>query len=117
MEERVVDSNSNTLNLPVLCTRGLICFPNNEINIDIARPKSIKAIEAARNKFSDLLFVTTQIDTRVDNPELKDLYTNDKDSLEKYTKILYSQARLIEGLPIDNPTEISNLICDIIAND
>ena len=75
MEERVVDSNSNTLNLPVLCTRGLICFPNNEINIDIARPKSIKAIEAARNKFSDLLFVTTQIDTRVDNPELKDLYT------------------------------------------
>ena len=34
---------------------------------------------------------------------------------EKYTKILYSQARLIEGLPIDNPTEISNLICDILS--
>ena len=49
--------------------------------------------------------------------KLKDLYTSDKEALEKYTKILYSQARLIEGLPIDNPTEISNLICDIIAND
>lgn len=48
--------------------------------------------------------------------KLKDLYQNNKEELEKYTKILYSQARLIEGLPIENPTEISNLVCDIIAN-
>lgn len=48
--------------------------------------------------------------------KLKDLYENDKEGLEKYTKILYSQARLIEGLPVENPTEISNLICDIISN-
>ena len=47
--------------------------------------------------------------------KLKELYNNDKDELKKYTKILYSQARLIEGLPIDNPTEISNLICEIIS--
>lgn len=47
--------------------------------------------------------------------KLKDLYTKDKKELEKYTKVLYSQARLIEGLPIDNPTEISNLICEIIS--
>jgi molecular chaperone HtpG len=49
--------------------------------------------------------------------KLKNLYNSDKEALEWYTKILYSQARLIEGLPIENPTEISNLICDIIAND
>ena len=49
--------------------------------------------------------------------KLKNLYNSDKEALERYTKILYSQARLIEGLPIENPTEISNLICDIIAND
>lgn len=47
--------------------------------------------------------------------KIQDLYENDKDELEKYTKILYSEARLIEGLPIDNPTELSNLICDIIS--
>lgn len=47
--------------------------------------------------------------------KLKDLYSNDKEALEKYTKILYAQARLIEGLPIDNPTEISNLVCDVMA--
>ena len=74
MEERVLDSTPNVINLPILCTRGLVCFPHNEINIDVARPKSIKVIEAARNKFSDLLFVTSQIDPKVDDPELKDLY-------------------------------------------
>lgn len=47
--------------------------------------------------------------------KLKTLYNTDKEELEKYTKILYSEARLIEGLPIENPTEISNLICDIIS--
>ena len=47
--------------------------------------------------------------------KLKNLYENDKEGLKKYTEILYSQARLIEGLPIENPTEISNLICDIMA--
>ena len=47
--------------------------------------------------------------------KLKDLYKNDKDELKEYAKILYAQARLIEGLPIDNPTEISNLICDLMA--
>ena len=47
--------------------------------------------------------------------KLKDLYKNDKDEFLKYTKILYSEARIIAGLPIDNPTEISKLICDVIS--
>ena len=47
--------------------------------------------------------------------KIKDLYENDKEALKDYTKILYAQARLIEGLPIDNPTEITNLICDKLS--
>ena len=45
----------------------------------------------------------------------KELYQNDKEGLKEYTKILYAQARLIEGLPIENPTEISNMVCKIIS--
>ena len=44
--------------------------------------------------------------------KLRKLYRKDKKELENYSKILYAQARLIEGLPIDNPTELSNLICN-----
>ena len=47
--------------------------------------------------------------------QIKDLYANDKEELKKYTQVLYAQARLIEGLPVENPTQISNLICEIIA--
>lgn len=47
--------------------------------------------------------------------KIKDLYANDKEELKNYTKILYAEARLIEGLSIENPTEISNLICEYLA--
>ena len=47
--------------------------------------------------------------------KLKELYISDKESLVDYTKILYNQARLIEGLSIDNPTELTNLICDMMS--
>ena len=47
--------------------------------------------------------------------KLKKLYKKDKEELERYTKILYAQARLIEGLPIENPTELSNLICNELS--
>ena len=47
--------------------------------------------------------------------KLKELYRSDKEKFNEYTKILYSQSRLIEGLSIENPTEISNLICDLLS--
>ena len=47
--------------------------------------------------------------------KLKDLYESDKDELSKYTKILYNQARLIEGLNVDNPSELASMICDYLS--
>ena len=47
--------------------------------------------------------------------KLKELYDTDKEKLDKYSKILYAQARLIEGLTVDNPTELSNMICDLMV--
>lgn len=47
--------------------------------------------------------------------KLKELYKSDKEKFNEYTKILYSQSRLIEGLSVENPTEISNLICDLLS--
>ncbi len=39
---------------------------------------------------------------------------NDEEKLEMYTKLLYNQARLIEGLPIDDPVEFTNNICKLM---
>jgi len=38
----------------------------------------------------------------------------DKEKLGKYAKLLYAQALLIEGMPVENPVEFSNLICELM---
>ena len=47
--------------------------------------------------------------------KLQALFDSDKQLLAKYTKILYAEARLIGGLSIDNPTEISEMITSLMV--
>ena len=46
--------------------------------------------------------------------KLESLYESDKDALAKYAKILYAQARLIGGLSIENPAELSEMITSLM---
>ncbi len=45
---------------------------------------------------------------------LKSAFENDKDKLKLYTDLLYNQALLIEGLPIEDPIEFTNNICKLM---
>ena len=48
--------------------------------------------------------------------KIKKLYEEkNNDELAKYTKILYNQARLLSGLSIDNPSELTDLVCEMIS--
>lgn len=47
--------------------------------------------------------------------KLQKLYAEDKDTLKDYTKLLYDQALLIEGLSIEDPVEFANLICKLMV--
>ncbi|WP_074600509.1 molecular chaperone HtpG [Sediminibacillus halophilus] len=46
---------------------------------------------------------------------LKDAFDNNKEKLNLYTNILYNQALLIEGLPVDDPVEFSNNMCKVMV--
>ncbi|TCS81028.1 molecular chaperone HtpG [Tepidibacillus fermentans] len=46
---------------------------------------------------------------------LKNAFENDKEKLNLYTNLLYNQALLIEGLPINDPVEFTNDICKIMV--
>ncbi|MFP5115330.1 molecular chaperone HtpG [Bacillaceae bacterium C204] len=46
---------------------------------------------------------------------LQEAFEKDKDKLNLYTKLLYNQALLIEGLPISDPVEFTNDICKIMV--
>ena len=75
--------------------------------LTINRPKALNALN------SEVLEINSN--HKIAN-KLKELYKDNKEEFEKYTKVIYFEARLIEGLPIDNPTEMSNLMCDIMAD-
>lgn len=46
---------------------------------------------------------------------LKDAFDKDKEKLNLYTALLYNQALLIEGLPLQDPVEFTNDICKIMV--
>lgn len=46
---------------------------------------------------------------------LKDAFENDKEKLKVYTNVLYNQALLIEGLPVNDPVEFTNNICKLMS--
>ena len=60
----------------------------------------------------------TVLEINMEHPikdKLLSLYDSDKDKLAEYSKILYAQARLINGLSIENPAEISDLVCGLMV--
>lgn len=54
------------------------------------------------------------LEINADHPVVKKLESADDDTLKKYTKLLYSSARLIAGLDLANPTEFSDTIAELM---
>ena len=86
-----------------------------EGNITIEMEKVLSAMP--QNEHEDVK-ATKVMELNASHPifaKLKELYVSDKDKLAEYTKLLYSQALLIEGLSIDDPVEFANLICGLMV--
>ncbi|WP_027400248.1 molecular chaperone HtpG [Anaerovorax odorimutans] len=47
---------------------------------------------------------------------LKKAFDEDKDKIKVYAELLYNQALLIEGMPVDDPVAFSNAICDLMVS-
>ena len=62
-----------TLNIPVLALRGLTVFPHMNLTFDVERPISIAALERAMEADQEI-FLVTQKEIGVNEPEEKDLY-------------------------------------------
>lgn len=96
---------SNLKNHPVCLTS------EGEISLEME-----KVLDAMPNSDNSVK-AQTVLEININHPvadKIKVAFAENSDNLEKYAKILYAQARLIGGLSIDNPTEISNLVCEMI---
>ena len=90
-----------------------VCL-STEGNISLEMEKLLNSMKAAGEEVkADVVLEINENHPIAD--KLRDLYESDKDELSKYTKVLYNQARLIEGLSVENPNELTNIICDLIS--
>ncbi len=89
-----------------------VCL-STEGNISLEMEKVLNAMPTGENVKAEIVLEINDKHPIAD--KLKDLYDNNKDELEKYSKILYNQARLIEGLNVENPSELAELVCDYLS--
>ena len=68
-------SKNPTLNLPVICTRGVVVFPGQDVMVEVGRPKSINAVEESSNSYDNMVFITCQKDIMVEDPKVDDVYS------------------------------------------
>ena len=60
---------------PVICTRGVLIFPNQDVLIDVGRPMSLAALKKAQEDYSSMVWVVSQKDIMVENPTEQDIYS------------------------------------------
>lgn len=69
-----LDAGSVRLTVPVLTLRGLTVFPQLLLHFDVGRASSIRVLEKAMEENREI-FLVTQRDLTVENPEERDLYS------------------------------------------
>lgn len=88
-----------------------VCFAT-EGEVSIEMEKILKAMPDNQNIKADKILeinINHQVYT-----SLKEAFETDKEKLNLYTNLLYNQALLIEGLPIQDPVEFTNDMCKIM---
>ena len=69
-----MDNEKMEISVPVICTRGIIVFPNQDVLIEVGREKSVSAIEESNTYFNGHVWVVSQKDVLVDEPHEDDLF-------------------------------------------
>ena len=67
-------TSETVVTLPLLPLRGLVAFPNVQMNIEIVRPMSLAAFTTAATMHNMEILLVTQKDFATDNPKADDLF-------------------------------------------
>lgn len=89
-----------------------VCL-SSEGEVSIEMEKVLQAMPDSQNVKADKVL---EINTNHDVFQtLKNAFESDKDQVKLYTNLLYNQALLIEGLPVEDPLAFSNDICKVMV--
>lgn len=62
------------VDLPVICTRGMIVFPDHEISLDVGRDFSLRAIDQSVNEFDENIVFISQKNPLDENTDFEHVY-------------------------------------------
>lgn len=101
---KTVKSSKRLKSHPVcLSTDGGVSIEMEKVLQSMPNNQNIKAEKVLEINVSHKIFDT-----------IKEAFSNDKEKLKKYTNLLYNEALLIEGLPIEDPVSFTNDICELM---
>lgn len=89
-----------------------VCL-SSEGEVTIEMEKTLKAMPGGQDVKADKV-----LEINVNHDIFKSLngaLAQDKEKLELYTKLLYNQALLIEGLPVADPVDFANDLCKVMV--
>ncbi len=69
-----VNGMENNIRIPVICTRGIVVFPGQDVMIEVGRQKSLNAVNIASDSYDSQVFLVCQNDIMVDSPTRENLY-------------------------------------------
>lgn len=96
--------SSRLVNSPVcLTSRGNLSIEMEKVLDQMPEENKLKANKVLEINPNNKIF-----------ENLNNLYKKDEAKFEKLLNVIYSQAKLIEGLTIDNPVDLTNDIIDLI---
>lgn len=72
--ENMTRKTDNIIQIPLVALRGLTVFPKMILHFDVARQKSIKALEESMVK-GEPIFLVAQKEVEIEEPDIEDLYT------------------------------------------
>lgn len=90
-----------------------VCL-NTEGGMSIEMEKTINAMPGGNAPVKAQVVLEINCSHAISD-KLKALYENDKETLKKYSKLLYDEACLISGKTLEDPGEHSALVCELMS--
>ena len=112
MKESIGESVSNVRFSGELKNHPVALASEGEISVEME--KVLNKMPGEGNKVKAAVVLEVNADHAIAE-KLKSLFAaGDKEKVANIAKVLYAQARLIGGMSIENPTELSDLVCGLI---
>lgn len=109
--------------LPLVCTRGVVVFPNQEVIIDVGREKSTRAVEEAQENYQSQVVLVAQRDLTVENPDVNDVYSfgtlcqiKHIRRMDGYLRVKFRGMQRVEIHTIINDDDMMSITGDIKAD-